>query len=407
MKAGIEDLALLGGAPAFVHDRRVGRPNQGERRRFLDRLNRALDSEWLSNMGPLSLEFEARVAEMAGTRHCVSVCNATVGLQLLIGDEATAGEPGDEVLMPALTFPATAHAAAWRGLRPVFCDVDPVTGLIDVADMGRRLSPRTRAIVGVHLWGQACDVRRLEKYAQDAEVRLYFDAAPALGCTHLDEPIGGFGDAEVFSFHATKVVNSFEGGAIVTDDDALAQRLRSARNFGFYDNGSVGMVGTNGKMSEASAAMGLTSLESLDEIVAHNRANHHAYLAALAEIPGVHVLDYDWRHRNNHHYLMVTVEPGEAGLDRDLLLRVLGAENILAKPYFFEPLHLMSPYRHPQTPSLPAAESLCGRLLALPTGPMVSAEDIAVICQVIQTAVARGGEVTRRAGYETTDDTRQ
>ncbi|EST37917.1 hypothetical protein N566_10375 [Streptomycetaceae bacterium MP113-05] len=396
-KSGIDDLALFGGPSAFTLNRRVGRPNQGVRERFLERLNRALDNEWLSNMGPLVHEFEVRVAEAAGTRHCVSLCNATVALQMLVGDEATGGEPGDEVIVPALTFPATAHAVAWRGLRPVFCDVDPVTGLIDPEDVEARLTPRTRAILGVHLWGQPCDVPHLEKISEKAGVRLYFDAAPALGCTYLDRPVGSLGDAEVFSFHATKVVNSFEGGAVVTDDDALAERLRLARNFGFAEDGTVSVAGTNGKMSEASAAMGLTSLEALDDTVVHNRTVHEAYLASLADVPGVTPLDYDRRHRNNHHYFMITVEPQHAGLDRDLLLTVLCAENILAKPYFFEPVHLMKPYTASgSASSLPAAEALSRQLLALPTGPGVSTEDVAVICDVVRTAVDVGAEVSRR-----------
>lgn len=397
-KAGIGDLALFGGPVAFTRNHRVGRPNPVARDRFLARLNRALDDEWLSNMGPLSIEFEQRVAELAGTRHCVALCNATVALQMLVGDEATRAEPGDEVIVPALSFAATAHAVAWRGLRPVFCDVDPETGLIDPDGVPALLSPRTRAIVGVHLWGQACDVRRLESIAAEADVRLFFDAAPALGCTHEDTPVGGFGDAEVFSFHATKVANSFEGGAVVTDDDDLAARMRRTRNFGFGPDGDVGLVGTNGKLSEAAAAMGLTSLESLDETVARNRANHRTYLRALADVPGVTPLVYDGRHRNNHHYLMVTVDPEHAGLSRDLLLDVLAAENVLARPYFSEPLHLMKPYADAHPPRLPGAEGLCRRLLALPTGPAVSEHDIGIIGDIVRTAVANGAEVTRRRG---------
>lgn len=399
MKHGTHDLALFGGPPAFLQNRRVGRPNQGDRRRFLERMNRVLDNEWLSNMGPLMYEFETRVADLAGVRHCVSLCNATVALQMLVGDVATGGVPGDEVIVPALTFPATAHAVRWRGLRPVICDVDPVTGLIDPDRAEALITPRTRAIIGVHLWGQACDVRRLEKIAESNKLRLFFDAAPALGCTHGDTPIGSFGDAEVFSFHATKVVNTFEGGAIVTDDDALAERMRTARNFGFGRDGRVEQLGTNGKLNEAAAAMGLTSLDALEDNIAHNRANYEAYLAALARIPGVRSLEYDARHRNNHHYMMITVEERTAGLNRDLLLDVLRAENILAQPYFPQAMHQLEPYTSESAVPLPHAEALCGQLLALPTGPGVSAADVEVISDVVRAAVAHGSEAAalRRA----------
>jgi dTDP-4-amino-4,6-dideoxyglucose len=396
MKDGTARLALFGAAPAFAAARVVGRPNPVDRERFTARINRALDNEWLSNMGPLMHEFEARVAELAGVRHCVSVCNATAGLQLLAGDPATGAGYGDEVIMPALTFAATAHAVAWRGLTPVFCDVDPVTGLIDPDHVEALVTRRTRAILGVHLWGQACDVNRLGKIAESNGLRLYFDAAPAVGCTYGDTPLGGFGDAEVFSFHATKIVHSFEGGAVVTNDDELAARLRATRNFGFGPDGTVALVGTNAKLSEASAAMGLTSLETLDELIARNRVNHGEYRRALADIPGVDVLSYDGPNRNNYHYLMVTVSPQESGLHRDTLLELLRAENIMARPYFAEPIHRMRPYLGPRTVPLPHAESLSGRLLALPTGPGVDAADIAVISDVIRTAVRHAPEVMAR-----------
>jgi dTDP-4-amino-4,6-dideoxyglucose len=405
MKHRTGDLALFGGVPVFQDSRRVGRPNQGDRGRFLERMNRVLDNEWLSNMGPLMYEFEARVAELAGTRHCVSLCNATVALQMLVGDIATAGEPGDEVIVPALTFPATAHAVHWRGLRPVVADVDPVTGLIDPDEVEKLITPRTRAIIGVHLWGQACDVQRLEKIAEGYRLRLYFDAAPAFGCTSGDTPIGGFGDAEVFSFHATKVVNTFEGGAIVTDDDDLAERMRSMRNFGFGRSGRVELAGTNAKLNEASAAMGLTSLDALAETIVHNRANYQAYRAALADIPGVWPVEYDERHRNSHHYMMVTVDEAFAGLHRDVLLDVLRAENILAQPYFTEAMHQLQPYADESPGVLANAEVLCAQLLALPTGPKVSADDVEVICDVVRAAVANGPEVTaRRRDQATVED---
>lgn len=400
MKHGIQDLALFGGPAAFTENRRVGRPNSGDRARFLERMNRALDSEWLSNMGPLMHEFEARIAELTGVRHCVSLCNATVALQMLVGDIATGGAPGDEIIIPALTFPATAHAVKWRGLRPVFCDVDPVSGLIDPDLVEALITPRTRAILGVHLFGQTCDVNRLEKIAETHRIRLYFDAAPAVGCTYGETPVGGFGDAEVFSFHATKIVNSFEGGAILTNDDELAERLRAERNFGFGTDGGVESAGTNGKLSEAAAAMGLTSLEALDENIAHNRANYDAYRRAIEGIPGVTVREYDSRHRNNYHYMMVTVVEENAGLHRNLLLELLRAENILAQPYFSQALHRMKPYRDTAPGSLPHTEALCEQLLALPTGPAVSIHDIEVISDVIRTAVAHGSEVAARRRAE-------
>jgi dTDP-4-amino-4,6-dideoxy-D-glucose transaminase len=400
MKHGVQHLALFGGQAAFPDGRRVGKPVLGVRERFLERMNRVLDNEWLTNMGPMVREFEDRVAEVAGVRHCVSVCNGTAGLTLLAGDLALTGSRGDEVIIPTLTFPATAHAVSWLGLTPVFCDVDPVTGLIDPDLAESAITPRTRAIIAVHLWGQVCDVARLGKIAESNGLRLYFDAAPALGCSYRDTPVGGLGDAEVFSFHATKIANTFEGGAVVTDDDAFADRMRALRNFGFGADGAVHSLGTNAKLNEAAAAMGLTSLEVLDDTIRCNRANYEEYRRALAGIPGVAVVEFDERNRNNHHYMMVTVESQTAGLHRDLLLDLLRAENVAAQPYFSRAMHQLTPYLGRPTGPLPHAETLCERLLALPTGPQVDAGDIAVISDVIRTAVAHAPEVTarRRAG---------
>lgn len=208
MKRGVRDLALFGGPPAFLHPVYVGTPQQIDRGRLFDRLNWVLDNQWLSNGGPLALEFEGRIAELAGVRNCVSTCNATIALQML----CQATELSGEVIMPALTFVATAHAVRWIGLEPVFVDVDPDTGQVDPRCVAEAVGPRTSAIMGVHLWGRACPAEELEKIAADHGLRLFFDAAHAIGCSSGGRTIGGFGTAEVFSFHATKLVNGFEGG---------------------------------------------------------------------------------------------------------------------------------------------------------------------------------------------------
>jgi dTDP-4-amino-4,6-dideoxyglucose len=396
MKKSMQDLALSGGSPAFADDRCVGKPNTGVRERFLERIGRVLDSGWLTNRGVMMREFEENVARVAGVRHCVSTCNATVALELLADDLLMDGaRPGDEVIVPTLTFTATAHAVARRGLRPVFADVDPVTGLIDPGHVEALTGPRTRAVLGVQLWGQTCDVDRLEKITQAAGLRLFFDSAHGLGCTHRGRPLGGFGHAEVFSFHATKIVNCFEGGAVVTDDDDLADRLRAAREFGRAEDG-VRFVGTNAKMNEASAAMGLTSLEGLSEAVERNRECYEEYRRLLADVPGVTVQVYDPADSNNHHYMIVKVAEEEAGVHRDVLLGVLRAENVVAQPYFCEPLHRMAPYREQSPARLPHAELLAERLLALPTGPSMAPGDVEKVCDVIRFAAAHGSEVTER-----------
>lgn len=226
-----------------------------------------------------------------------------------------------------------------------------------------------------------------------------YDAAHALLCSHRGRMIGGFGRAEVFSFHATKFVNSFEGGAIATDDDDLAQRARLMRNFGFTDYDEVGALGTNGKMSEVSAAMGLTSLESADEFIAVNKRNYLAYSRDLAAVPGVDVVAYPDTEQNNYQYIVVEVDRERAGLSRDQLQRLLWAENIRARRYFYPGCHRMEPYRSKaryRGLNLPATDALASRVLCLPTGTAVDVEAIEVVCKVIALAVRHGPEIARR-----------
>ncbi|MEZ3182552.1 dTDP-4-dehydro-6-deoxyglucose aminotransferase [Streptomyces pimonensis] len=388
----MSDLALFGGRSAFLHPVHVGCPSRVDRARLFDRLNWVLDNQWLTNGGPLALELEDRVAEIAGVRNCVATCNATTALQLLF----QAAELTGEVIMPSLSFAATAHAARWIGLDPVFVDVDPLTGSMEPAAVAKAIGPRSAAILGVHLWGRPCQVDDLEKVAADHGLPLFFDAAHATGCTWRGRAVGGFGTAEVFSFHATKVVNAFEGGAVVTDDDELAQRVRALHNFGIGLSDSSPAGGTNGKMSEASAAMALTSLDAFEDTVRHNRANFHLYSEELADVPGLSVIPHDRDERHNYQYVIVAVEESATGIGRDLLIEVLRAENAMAKPYFSPPCHQLEPYRSRAPVELPHTERLAARVLALPTGTSVSREDIRRVCNVLRLAVSYGADVTTR-----------
>lgn len=399
MKQKVDDLALFGGPAAFLRPLLVGRPSIGDRSRFLERLNRALDDKWLTNGGPLVGEFEERVADLAGVRNCVATCNATTALQLLYLAKDLSGE----VIMPAMTYVATAHAARMLGLTPVFCDIDPVTGCLDPLEAEAAVTSRTSAVVGVHLWGRPSPIDELEKVAARHGLHMLFDAAHALGCSYRGRRIGGFGAAEVFSFHATKVVNSFEGGAIVTDDDGLAQQLRSMRSFGFGADGHSVRLGTNAKMSEAAAAMGLTSLEAFGQTVVHNRANHARYRSELLGVDGVSVVPFDDDEDPNCQYVVVRIDEAGTGIHRDLLMRVLKAENVVTQRYFSPACHQVEPYRTERPVALPRTERLSEQVLNLPTGPAVSEADIRQVCEVVRDVIAMGAEVTdrsrRRSGH--------
>jgi dTDP-4-amino-4,6-dideoxygalactose transaminase len=379
-------LALLGGTPSFPEPLHVGRPNIGERAVFLARVNDMLDGRWLTNNGPLVREFEQKIAEMVGVRHCVAMCNATIALEIAIRALGLKGE----VILPSYTFVATAHALQWQEITPVFADLDPRTHNIDPASIERLITPRTSGIIGVHVWGRPCDTAALDAIATRHRLKLMYDAAHAFGCSHAGRMLGSFGACEVLSFHATKFLNSFEGGAVVTNDDALAGQMRLMRNFGFVDYDRVIYVGTNGKMPEICAAMGLSSLEAMDEIIGINKQNYEAYRRGLAGLPGLTVINHDDVERHNYQYVVVEVAPGSAPLNRDEFIEVLHAENILARKYFWPGCHRMEPYRSLQPNAfllLPETERLASRIMVLPTGQSVTVETVDTVCGIIRAAV--------------------
>ena len=386
------DLAIFGGHPAFSDKLYVGRPNIGNQERLLGRITDVLSRRWLSNNGCCVQELEHRLSEVLGVRHCIAVCNGTVALEIAARSLSLTGE----VIVPAFTFVATAHAFQWLGLTPVFCDVDRRTHNIDPCQVEALITPRTNGIVGVHLWGRPCEVEALTRIAEKYGLSLIFDAAHAFACSHNGRMIGNFGSLEVFSFHATKFFNTFEGGAITTNDDGVAAQVRAMKNFGFRGQEETVAVGTNGKMSEVSAAMGLTGLESLEEFIAVNQRNYDRYQAELADVPGIYVVTFDGIERHNYQYVVLEVDETLAVISRDQLLQILHAENIMARRYFYPGCHRVEPYRSQfrQAESfLPVTESLTNSVLVLPTGTAVTTDDVDRICGIIRLVVRENQDI--------------
>jgi dTDP-4-amino-4,6-dideoxygalactose transaminase len=381
-----QELAIETGIPAFREVLHVGRPNLGNEEDLFTRFREIFARRYFTNNGPFVKELESRIAEFVGVKHCVAMCNATIALEIATRALGMTGE----VVVPSLTFIATAHALQWQGITPVFADIAPGSHHIDPESIERVLTPRTTGIIGVHLWGTPCDVDALEQLAKRRNLKLMFDAAHAFGCSHRGRMIGGFGQAEVFSFHATKFFNSFEGGAVVTDNDDLAETMRLMRNFGFAGFDRVIHPGTNGKMSEVCAAMGLTSLESLGRFIEANRTNYLLYRELLGAVPGLKLHAYDEAEQRNFQYIVFEVDPTTAGLTRDELIAVLVAENVMARRYFWPGCHRMEPYcsYYPNAYLLlPETELVASRLLSLPTGTAVGDAEIRTIASIIVTAL--------------------
>lgn len=388
------DLAILGGEAQFTESIHVGRPNVGNVDAFLIRVRRILESGRLTNDGESVREFEEHIADLVGTRYCVAMSNGTIALEIAIRALGLV----DEVIIPAFTFVATAHAFMWQGIRPVFCDIDPDTHHIDPRAIEALVSHRTSGILGVHLWGRPCDVDALSEIAKRHGLTLLFDACHALDVERGGQRVGSFGVCEVFSFHATKFLNTLEGGAVVTNDSQLAEKLRFMRNFGFSGEDCVAHLGTNGKMNEISAAMGLTLLESIDDIVAVNKANYEAYRAAIDGIAGLSVMEYPAGGRYNYQHVVMMVDEGTAGLSRNDAVAVLRAENVLARRYFYPGCHRMKPYSAMHEYAhvrLPVTDDVAARVVVLPTGPQLNEDGIASIGAILRRAI----EVKPRQAY--------
>lgn len=366
----------------FAEPLHVGRPNIGDHARFLQRTADILERGWLSNNGPVAQEFERRIADFIGVKHCVAMCNGTIALEIA----TRALDFRGEVIVPSYTFIATAHALQWQEITPIFADIDPTTQNLDPQSVRRMITPRTTGIIGVHLWGRAAPVEELQTITEEHGVCLMFDASHGFGCTLGGKMLGSFGKCEVFSFHATKFFNTFEGGAVVTNDDALAEKMRLMRNFGFAGYDNVIYPGTNGKMTEIAAAMGLTNLESLEDFVAINRKNYHRYRDAVANLHGLRLLEYDEAERNNYQYIVLDVA-ADFPVSRDRIVDVLHAENVLARKYFWPGCHNMEPYRsyYPHAGLvLPITKQVASGVVVLPTGIAISEERIDGITSVLR-----------------------
>lgn len=346
-------------------------------------MEEAFDRNYLTNNGPLVQQLENEIAGRSQVEYCTAVCNGTLA-QLLI---LKAFELEGEVILPSFTFISTAHACLWQKLSPVFCDISPIDLMIDPPRAEELITDRTSAVIGVHLFGNICDVTGLTDICRRHGLKLILDAAHAFGCRLGETPVGGLGQAEFFSFHATKFFSTFEGGAILTNDPHLDHRIKLLRNFGFRGYDDVGFLGINAKMSEASAAMGLASLPRLDQRMAQARETDALYRRHLSGIPGISLLETGRQGTTNYHYLVIMVDGDAFGVSRDTLNKVLWQENVKTRRYFYPGCHRMEPYRslhdYPAD-HLPVTRKISKEILCLPTNLVRGEKDIEMITQIIK-----------------------
>jgi len=382
-KINIKELSYFGGSPLFKEELHVGRPNIGDKKALFSRISKALNRKWLSNEGPLVRELENRISNYLKVKNVIAMCNATIALQVTISALKLTGE----IILPSFTFIASAHALKYAGITPVFCDIDPMTHNIDTNKIDELITSKTSAILGVHLWGRPCSPIKLEKIAKENNLYLIYDSAHAFGSGYKNIMIGNFGDIEIFSFHATKFINSFEGGIVTTNNDSLAKKIRRFHNFGYNEIGVIEGLGTNAKMHEISAAMGLTSLENISLFIKTNYNNYLIYKNELTGIDGIKFIEYDKNEKNNFQYIVLEIQERNDGFSRDLLLKLLTKENILVRRYFYPGCHYIEPYYSElkdSSQSLDETNILSQRILQLPTGMSINKEDIIKICNCIK-----------------------
>ena len=395
MKKLLDELAIFGGKPIFSEKLHVGQPNIGHRENLYKLLGDMLDRRWLTNDGPYVRELEQRLAACLGVKHMLLICNGTVALEIA----CRALDLHGEVIVPSFTFIATAHALQWQGIAPVFCDIGKDSHHIDPSGIEKHITARTTGIIGVHVWGHPCDTQAIEKIGRKFNLRVLYDAAHAFGCSLGGKMIGNFGDAEVFSFHATKFYHTFEGGAIATNNDETAEKIRYMRNFGFATYDQVRCIGINGKMAEISAAMGLTLLEKLEEVIETNLQHYKSYQQEFSALDGVKVFRYNASERNNYQYIVLEVDEEKTGINRDTIVKILHAENILVRRYFYPGCHEMEPYRSYYPAAgllLPNTNKLTRRVMALPTGTAVSGDAVTKICSLVGLIISNGRQIAAK-----------
>jgi len=380
----------------------IGKPNIMDREGFLRDVNEILDTRIFTNLGPFATKLEAAVCSYLNVKHAFTVSNASVGLAIAL--RAMQLREGGEVILPAYTFIATAHAVIECGLKPVFCDCDPQSHLIGVKEVSACFSPDTVAILAVNLWGLACDVEGLQALADEKHISLLYDSAHSFGArARCGRYLGSFGDAEVFSMHATKLFNSFEGGLITTNSDMIAKRVAPMRNFGITGQDQISGWGSNYKLSEVHAAFALRQLKNIEKLVAFYKENAKLYTRLLDEdpIPGIrnwnkHFLSHEGC---THSYVCLEIE-NEFPLSRDEVVACLREKFIFAKRYFFPGLHKCQPYsRTHKDLELPVTEKLCEKVLLLPTGSSVTSANI----ERVINSLREFSHSQRRACHDTTE----
>ena len=350
---------------------------------FIPYLQKIWDNKWLTNCGEFHKEFEQKLAEYLGVKYVSLFTNGMIALQVGMQALRITGE----VITTPFTFVATTHAIHWNNCTPVFCDIEPDTFTIDPEKVESLITPRTTAIMPVHVYGNPCQHEKLQKIANTYGLKLFYDAAHVFGVKKDGISVCNWGDLSMLSFHATKVFNTFEGGALVTNDPNMKQRIDYLKNFGIADEVTVIAPGSNGKMDEFRAAFGLLLLERVDGEIAKRKAVAEKYRDALKDVPGIRMLHDLPGVQHNYAYFPILIDSGKYGMSRDELFEKLRANNIISRKYFYPLCSDFPTYRSLSSaaPSnLPEAVKAASNVLCLPMYAELMQEEQLEIINIIK-----------------------
>lgn len=349
---------------------------------FLPYLESIWESKTLTNGGPMHRRLETELCAYLGVKHISLFANGTLALVTALQALRITGE----VITTPFSFVAGAHSLLWNGIKPVFVDIDPVTLNLDPKKIEAAITPHTTAILPVHCYGNPCHVEAIQQIADNYNLKVIYDAAHAFGVTAHGQSILNHGDLSVLSFHATKVFNTFEGGAIISPDAKTKQQIDHLKNFGFVDEVTVAAAGINGKMSEINASFGLLQLKHVGRAISRRRELDQLYRAQLRHVKGIHCVEPTGQDLANYSYFPILVQ-ADYPLTRDQLYDTMKAGDIRARRYFFPLISSFPMYRGlpSATPeNLPVASRLALQVICLPLFPAMTNEDVERVVAVIR-----------------------
>lgn len=347
---------------------------------YIEEIRDIWDSHWLTNMGPKHKTLQKELEEYLAVERVELLTNGHMALELTLQAMNLRGE----VITTPFTFASTTHAIVRNGLEPVFCDIDPVTYTMDTTKLEPLVTERTCAIMPVHVYGNVCNLDEIERIAHKYGLKVIYDAAHAFGETYKGRAIGSFGDASCFSFHATKVFNTIEGGAVCYRDEELGKRLYELKNFGIHGPETVTAVGANAKMNEFCAAMGLCNLRHIDEEIAKRKTVVERYRERLEGVPGLQLNPGQPEVKPNYSYFPVVFNEKVFGASRDQVFEALADQGIGARKYFYPLTNAFACFHNKyNVDETPVARRIADRVLTLPLYADLPLNTVDAICDVV------------------------